>query len=275
MISMLATTAIAAVDCKPYKQEAKVKEQIVADFGYELEKVEKKVIALEKKISKKLSKMDNLQVGIEQAISILTQIQDEELQLLDSMAIVEADIQIQQTNANRLIQTIQQTQEKLRNLPAGSHARRQILRENNRAKKKLEKVDEKIVWQTQSIAPQSARLAQIGEEKLMQSDQISSLKAQKAQIAGQKPNLQSLTRKKDRAEAELMDQDLMQQENLKLMSKAKEKVLMCKTYNVKYPIALDVAKEVYVVGCESYQLRDMQGNHKKDAEAEVLASVCN
>ena len=52
MISMLATTAIAAVDCKPYKQEAKVKEQIVADFGYELEKVEKKVIALEKKISK-------------------------------------------------------------------------------------------------------------------------------------------------------------------------------------------------------------------------------
>ena len=275
MISMLATTAIAAVDCKPYKQEAKVKEQIVADFGYELEKVEKKVIALEKKISKKLSKMDNLQVGIEQAISILTQIQDEELQLLDSMAIVEADIQIQQTNANRLIQTIQQTQEKLRNLPAGSHARRQILRENNRAKKKLEKVDEKIVWQTQSIAPQSARLAQIGEEKLMQSDQISSLKAQKVQIAGQKPNLQSLTRKKDRAEAELMDQDLMQQENLKLMSKAKEKVLMCKTYNVKYPIALDVAKEVYVVGCESYQLRDMQGNHKKDAEAEVLASVCN
>ena len=65
MISTLATTAIAAVDCKPYKQEAIVKEQIVADFGYELEKIEKKVIALEKKISKKLSKMDNLQVGIE------------------------------------------------------------------------------------------------------------------------------------------------------------------------------------------------------------------
>ena len=59
------------------------------------------------------------------------------------------------------------------------------------------------------------------------------------------------------------------------LNEAQEKLLMCKTYNVKYPVALEVAKELYKVGCNRYQSGSMQGKHKQDAEAEVISAVCN
>lgn len=275
IVSMITAQALAKVNCKPFKEEAKVKQQIVADFSYTLEKIEKKVLRLESKISDKLSSMDSVQSQINQATSALAQIQNEQMELVDMISIVEADIQIQQTKANRLMQKIEQTQYQIENLPSGSHARRQALRENNRSKKILQKVDEKIERLVQSIEPQQRRISQLEQEKQQQLSMVMAFEAEKNQIANQKPTLNSLTNKKEKAESELINQDMIQQENMSLLNEAQEKVLMCKTYNVKYPIALDVAKEVYAVGCDSYKLRNMQGKHKKDAEQEVLSAVCN
>ena len=72
-----------------------------------------------------------------------------------------------------------------------------------------------------------------------------------------------------------MNQDSIQQNNIKLLNEAQEKVLMCKTYNVKYPISLEVSQRLYAVGCDNYIIGGYKGTHKLDAEAETIATVCN
>lgn len=275
MVSVMATTTMAAVDCKPFKEEAKVKNQIVADFSYELEKLEKKVMSIENKMMVKISKMDSVQDSIDQAKSSVEQIEADEAQLSDSISVVEMDIQKQKSKADDLIHTIEETQYQISNLPSRSHARRQIMRENNRAKKILEKVDQKINMLSNSIEPQKLELEQLVEEKMAQVSIVNALKVEKMQIAKQKPTIGALTKRKANAEAELVNQDVIQQENISLANEAQEKVLMCKTYNVKYPVALEVAKELYTVGCENYQTLGMKGKHKQDAESEVVSAVCD
>lgn len=275
VFSLVTTSAVAAVDCKPFKQEAQVKEQIVMDFSYELEKVEKKVQSLESKIADRLLAMDSAQMKINSSVAVMQQIQNEQMGIMDSMQAVEMEIQAKQQEANSLIHTINETQYQINNLPSGSHARRQALRENNRSKKILEKVQDQIVQLGQSIAPQKNRLAQLEQQKHGQQMIIQQAEQEKADIANQKPTLAKLESKKAAAESELINQEAIQKENLKLLDEAQEKVLMCKTYNVKYPLVLDIAKELYQVGCDQYRLRDLNGKHKKDAEAEILATVCN
>ena len=69
--------------------------------------------------------------------------------------------------------------------------------------------------------------------------------------------------------------DQSQDFNVAQMDKASEKVLMCKTYNVKYPVSLSVSKDLYVTGCENYQLRGYKGINKIAAEQETIISVCD
>lgn len=275
LISAVSVSVYAKVDCKPFKQEAQLHEQIVADFSYELEKVEKKVQRLELKISDKLSAMDSAQIKIDSATSAIEQISIQQSGIMQSVQGVENDIQSKQIEANGLIQTINETQYQIDNLPPRSHARRQALRLNNRSKKILEKVQGEISQLSQSIAPQRAHLAQL-DQQIMDQQQVKQMAIQeKTQIANTKPTLSRLQQRKQTAEAELINQDAIQQENIALLEQAQEKVLMCKTYNVKYPTALNTAKRVYKAGCENYQPRNFQNQYKADAEAEVLSKVCN
>lgn len=275
LISAVSVSVYAKVDCKPFKQEAQHNEQIVADFSYELEKIEKKVQRLELKISDKLSAMDSAQLRIDSANSVIHQISLQQSGIIQSVQSVESDIQSKQIEANGLIQTINETQYQIDNLPPRSHARRQALRLNNRSKKILEKVQEDIVQLRQSIAPQRAHLAQL-DQQIMEQQQVKQIAVQeKTQIANTKPTLSRLQQRKQVAESELINQDAIQQENLRLLGEAQEKVLMCQTYNVKYPTALKIVKRIYKAGCENYQLRNFENPYKADTEAEVLSQLCN
>lgn len=63
----------------------------------------------------------------------------------------------------------------------------------------------------------------------------------------------------------------------KALAEANENLLMCKTYTVKYPAALEAAQEISRVGCNRYHMpREAEGRpFMKDAINEIFKAICN
>jgi len=165
-------------------------------------------------------------------------------------------------------------QRSINNLPASSNARRNALREYKRAEKKLEMLVAEISQLESSVMPTRNQIQSLNQVISSKQVQASNLEATKMDIENMKPSLQMLYKKVADATEELQSQDGVQQMNLKALDEANEKVLMCKTYNVKYPLVLELSKEIYTVGCNKYVFKNYNAEYKAQAEHEAFASIC-
>lgn len=67
-----------------------------------------------------------------------------------------------------------------------------------------------------------------------------------------------------------LERDLLEKLDL-----SQEKILMCKTHNIKYPTVLIVAQGVGKYGCADYTLKDYKDGFKMDAQMEAYDALCS
>ncbi len=267
--------AFAKVDCQPFKQGVQAQQDVVEQMSSVFAKLEAKVETLENKIYDREGMIQSAEFKIQEAAQAISQIIDQQEQVHAQLAHKEAKLSAKQSEQRQFENIIQETQYDINNLPSRSNARRQAMRENMRAKKSLEKVEQKIAQIQQSMQPALNQLGQLQDEKQAAQGMKAQFEMDKQDVLAMKPSLQRLKSKKNKAQQELMAQDSVQQDNLAILAEEEEKVLMCKTYNIKYPKAKKVAKQIYKVGCDNYVFADFNTVHAQDAQQEVFAKICD
>jgi chromosome segregation ATPase len=266
--------AYSAVDCAPYQNDVQLKTQMVSDFSYEIEKLQVKVQSLETRINEKLDAIGSVQVQIDQIENMKLVLQNQKDSLQSQLQQQRSAVQAQIDEARRLNEIIAHTQYQIDNLPAASAVRREALRENMRAKKMLEVVNEALTQYEARTAPIKAEVSRISREQMTLQTEIQKLEQDKVAIAETRPTLNSLRQMHQNALDELQGQDLVYQDRVKLLDEAQEKVQMCFTYNVKYPTSLQVARDIHRVGCKKYVAKNFQSEYKMQAQAEVIQALC-
>jgi chromosome segregation ATPase len=234
----------------------------------------KKLTSIEEKINAKLDILEPITFQISQTGQRIESLRVEKQNINASLEADRITIQDKIAEEKQLMQTINRTQADINRLPTSSYARRTALRENMRAKKALERVQATIISLQQNMAPAVNRMAAIDSEIQVKQQLLLKLESDKVAVENEKPTLASLNKIKERTANDLLTSDQTQQQNLVMLDEAQEKVLMCKTYNVKYPIVLDVAREIKQVGCHNYQLRNLEGRYAQDAETEAIDALC-
>ena len=275
MVTAVASiNANAALKCKPLQNEMDAQSEVVSNFAHELQKLESKVLRLEDKISDKQDQISSIQSDIQNQKQKKQNKEDQKITLISSIEGIEIEIgQIESDNAS-LVSRMHQLDVEIQNLPARSNARRMALREKKRAEKKVERNMYDISALQDQVAPVVETINSLESSIVRISRKIQKLKQDKSDVRNAVPTLNSLKNKKAQAEITLMQQDSIQQENLAILDEASEKVLACKTYKVKYSLALDIAKEIYQVGCDNFSPRNLNGMYKNQAQDEVISEIC-
>lgn len=274
LTTMVSLSAMAKVNCQPYKTEADLKSQVVTNFGETIIKLQVKADTMQEKVDDRMSLLSQADHNISTAQGTISQIK---------ASINSAKIAMKDTK-DKLDSALSQEQQILDNmafydsqissLPASSSARRTAMREKKRAEMSLKRLQAVIVDIQFEIAPMQNEVQALKADLNGAKSVLSQLNAEKTSIQQMVPSLNSLIQKESKAKQNLADADQDQQMNIDQMDEANEKLLMCKTYNLKYPVSLEVSKELYAVGCDSYQLKGYKNNFKKMAEQETINAVC-
>ena len=272
---VISTQSFAAINCKQFKDEVQSAKAVVDNFGFEVEKLQDKLLRIEDRITDKMALLDPITYEINEKSSLINNLSSDKGQLLNQLQELEGVLIQAQDQESFLLSEISELEIQIDNMSARSSARRTLMRQKNRKKKQLERVQADILVSQQQIGPVNASISAISNEIAQVSIQLSQLEQDQSLIENQKPRLSALVKKKNNNLQEIADQDIIAQENIDILNIALEKQLMCKTYTVKYDLSLDIAKEIYEVGCENYQLRNLNGKFKKQAQEEAFNSICN
>lgn len=275
LLATMSLSAMAKVNCEPFKAEADMKADIVNNFNETIIKLETKAQQMQIKVEDRLAMISTVDGKIQNTQAAIEQIKQDSQNIRISMRDIKASLDSALATEQDLISQISSLDYQIRTAPAGSNARRAAMREKKRTEKKLEKLSQTISQIQYEIAPMQDSLQSLKMQKQDALAVLAQLDSEKIEIENMRPTLDSLIRKKNKAQDEVAMADQSQEANIAQMEEANEKVLMCKTYNVKYPVSLEVSKELYTVGCENYQLKGYKGPFKKMAEQETLNAVCN
>ncbi len=266
--------AAQTISCGPMIAEMDAQSDIVANFSKELSKLESKLGRIENKLDDKRNQISQVASDIQNEKQLVSQKENDKVSLVSSIGSIEAEKSALVSENQSLSQLMNQLSMQIDNLPARSNARRVALRERKRSEKLIEANQAKIVFLNGQIQPVMSSISSLERSIMASLSKINVLKDKRNQIKNAQPTLEMLVSKKEQAQIQLLQSDSVQQANLSALEFATEKVEMCKTYTVKYPLALEIAKEIYAVGCDRYVPRNLNGAYKHKAQAETLESIC-
>jgi chromosome segregation ATPase len=273
--TLTTSTAIAAIKCQPLVKDMKAQELLVSDFSYQVNKIEKKLARIESKILEKNNSISVIQSEIDSEKYVIQQKDSDKLSLIDSIQSLEDEKSIVQSTNNSLQNRISSLLVDIEHLPTRSNARRQALREKKRTELKIKANLSKIDLLDDQMYPVIESINHIIGSIENSQAKVLALKDEKRNIKQAAPTMKSLKERKIIEENKLYGQESIQESNLVILADLTEKVDMCKTFKVKYPLSLKIAKEVYEVGCDQYVTKGFQGKYKQDAESETLAKICS
>ena len=275
LASLVSVSAMARVNCKPFKMESDIKTQIVTNFNETILKLQTKADRMQIKVEDRMSMVSGVQNKIQSVEATIDQIKADSQNVRISMRDIKASLESVLASEQDLVNLIADLDDQIRRAYPRSTARRNAMREKKRTERKLMNLQGSITDLQIQISPMKSQLAALKVEKQNALSILGTLDLEKLDIEAMKPSLNSLVRKQNKAQADLVDADQNQDINVIQMDEANEKVLMCKTYNVKYPVSLSVSKELYTAGCDNYELKGYQGINKITAEQETISAVCD
>lgn len=275
ILGLTSTMAFAKINCKEYLDDAQVKINIVESFSQSVRMLEAKVNGLQDKISDRYNMMSSVDVKINAIQASISDLNREKNQLNQSMESGNRQLVSLERDRAQLTTQLTRLERDIANLPASSSVRRQALREAARTRMSIDGISSQIISLNQTLMPISQQVNGITQQISMKRSKLAPLEDEKQSIANIRPTLQSLQQSVQEAQANLQGQDQIQAQNLRALDEAQEKVLMCKTYTVKYPLVLEISKEIYRKGCNKYKVQNFQAEYKAQAEQDALSAICN
>jgi chromosome segregation ATPase len=274
LATLVSVNAMSKVDCKPFKMESDLKTQIVTNFNDTILKLQTKANQMQIKFEDRMSMIAGVDAKINNIQMTLEQIKNDSQNIRISMRDIKSSLDSAIAQEQDLLNLIADLDNQIANAYPGSNNRRNAMREKKRTERKLISISDIVRDLQIQISPMQNQLAGLKAEKQNVISILETLNQEKFAIEDMRPTLNSLIRKKEMAQKDLVDADQNQELNIIQMDEANEKVLMCKTYNVKYPVSLSVSRELYTVGCENYVLKGYNGVNKIAAEQETINAVC-
>lgn len=271
---VVSTQSFAAINCKEYKDDINIAQANVDNFQLELTKLQDQLLRIEDKISDKMRILDPIKFDLQNTQSLITTLMTDKSSLRQELNILEQDLQLNQTQQLDMMNHISSLEIQIDQMSSRNPERRNLMREKNRLKKMLERIDISISQAHSAINPLKSTLKQVRQEIKQNESKLIALEEEKFMVENQVPKLSALINKKVSLNQELSNQDIIAQENLNLLDLAIEKHLMCKTYTVKYQVSLDISKEIYELGCDNYQSKNFRGQFKDQAELETFNAIC-
>jgi chromosome segregation ATPase len=275
LATLVSVSAMGKVNCTPFTSEADMKTQIVTNFNETILKLQTKADQMQIKVEDRMSLVALVETKIQQVEGSLYQIKEDSNNVRIAMKDIKASLDDSLDQEQYLVNLMADLDIQIQNARSRSNDRRNAMREKKRTERKLMTLQSTIDELQVEIAPMKNQLSSLKAEKKNALAVMTTLNNEKLDIEAMKPSLKSLVSKKNKAQQDMVDADQNQEINIQQMDKANESVLMCKTYNVKYPVSLSVSKELYTTGCQNYQLRGYKGIHKIAAEQETIISVCD
>jgi chromosome segregation ATPase len=271
---LASVNANASISCQPMVAEMNAQSDVVANFSSELAKLESKLQRVENKLADKKSLISSITSDIQNEKQIITQKEDDKASMIQSITSISNEKSDLAFENQSLSQLMNQLTVQIQNLPPRSNAIREALRERKRTEKKIEANQSKIAFLDQQIAPVTSSINSLERLIMASQGKVQVLKSKRNQLKNTQPTLATLQTQKENAEIQLLQSDSVQQSNLNQLEAVSEKVLMCKTYKVKYALALSISKEIYEVGCENYVPKSLNGFYKNQAQTETLQEIC-
>lgn len=271
---VVASQSFAAINCKPFKEEVNHAQAVVDSFAGEVLKLQDQLSRVEGHISNKYAQIDPIIADISSSNSLIESLKIQRANIKADIDQLKVQLDQDLITESSLIADIQDLEVQIDMTSPRNPARRQLMREKNRKKKMLERVQISISSQTANIEPLKQSLKSVRQDIQFNKSKVVELEQEKIIVENQAPKLSALLNKKSNLIQDIQQSDVIAQANIANLDLALEKQLMCKTYTVKYDLSLDIAKEIYNVGCDNYQLQGFNGKFKKQAEIETLESIC-
>ena len=194
---------------------------------------------------------------------------------MDSIVSSTKQIQVKKVAVQDLNQKIAKVEKKISKISPRSPIRKKLVKK----KKNMVQKKKSLVSQIQNLKDMKlhskAKIDQITVRTPKVQQKIMMAKQEKKMVMQQAPTLGVLKQRLQKLK--VFEADAQQIEDMlsqKLANK-KEKVLMCKTYNIKYPTVLKLAKRIADAGCYNYQFVDFLNKQKADAQEEVYDAICS
>lgn len=158
-----------------------------------------------------------------------------------------------------------------------SHAREVLTRRLNELSAQLTRTNARITRMESALQPTNARIAQLMNERRNAEASLAQASNDLAAAQSMTPAIEVLQERVARISERLATQDQVQAGNLAVLAQVEDKLLMCKTYTVKYPTVLEQAREITRVGCRNYQMpREAERRpFMRDAINEIFQVMCN
>jgi len=271
---LASVSAKANISCQPMVDEMNAQSDVVANFSSELVKLESKLQRVENKLADKRSLISSITLDIQNEKQLISQKENDKASMIQSIASIANEKSGLAHENQGLSQLMNQLSVQIQSLPPRSNAIREVLRERKRTEKMIEANQSKIAFLDQQIAPATSSINSIERSIMSSQSKVQVLMSKRNQLKNIQPTLAMLQSQKENVEIQLLQSDSLQQSNLMQLEVVSEKVLMCKTYKVKYALALSISKEIYEVGCANYVPRPLNGFYKKQAQAEALQEIC-
>lgn len=254
-----------------FEKEMRAQEQ-VSEFDKEVYKLQKKLESIEERIARKMEETAPLRTQRESVALQLKNLRQEQSELQQNLRFNEDRFSAVEGEARHMSARIAWLREEIRRNPGP--ASRPYLREANELETRLPHVEAQLPKLRQAVAESRARLVVVPAR-------INTLDAQFAQLdAALEESTRSLTplyEVRSRAQQELDNTTPMFDDLQRKLAKARKHVQMCVGYeelSVKYPKALEVARDVYKQKCRNYVLLKFPTEQENQAQQEVLQSVC-
>lgn len=275
LISVFFTSfSFAAVDCEHFKMERDQKNSEINEFNLDVEKLRQKAQKLRERLFERMDIIKALEGQIGDSQAERDSAVQERALLAENMSSVELEITNQKAEENRLYAQMDDAQRRIDSSPAGSSARRSAMRDFKRAEKTLERVQAQIQMLAAQIAPMREEKNRVNQRIQTISNNIQSLNEDLIKVQNEKPSVEFLREKIAEVEDQIQNSDVSLERLLAQLDEAEEKILMCATYNQKYPLVLNLAREISQTGCKNYQFKPFENLSEREAQDEIFASMC-
>lgn len=275
LVLSLTLSAVASASEHPcsefFEKEMRSQEQM-GEFDKEVHKLQKKLESIEERIAKKMEEVAPLRSHREALARQMNNLIQEQSVLQQNLRVNEDRFSAVEGEAQQMRARIAWLREEIRRNPGP--ASRPYLREANQLEHSLPQVEAQLPNLRHAVAESRARLGVIPA-------QINTIDAQITQVDAaveeHSRSLAPLYEVRSRAQQELDNTTPMLEELNRKLAKARKHVQMCVGYeelSVKYPKALEVARDVYKQKCRNYVQVAFPTEQENQAQQEVLQSVC-
>jgi chromosome segregation ATPase len=271
--SLISSSVIAKVVCKPFIEEKQMMETQLDNFSLGLNSLYAKIIKLEERRDTKLSQLDSLRGQVESQKMKMNSIQVQISTIRsesESARIELSQIDSSVMTLNNRISHI----ENILNTNVSSGSRRELLREKMRKSMEVEKLVASKRNLVQIVQDAHFRIEPLRSKRNAVKFLRDKLLVDLNFLTEAPPSLELLENKIEKEQALITDSRGVENSLVAALEEAKEKVLMCRTYNVKYPLVLSIARQIASVGCENYAIKQMDSAVKMDAQTQILDSLC-